>query len=173
MMLKISELPVDVQQKIPISIRSYSDEYEVEDLPASIQTLLKSWLERTPTMDYNIAFDVLPQVSEYGDLSVIQNIVTLIGEYLKNYFMITPEDYPFDPYFGSRLKRYLQTKDTSLRQTLISNEIDNIVAALSADMNINIQVTEINIEPIVELAHTEYKLTLKISINNSTATISL
>ena len=134
--------------------------------------MLDNYLKRTPEVEYKIAFDALPQVSEYGDLRTIQNVISLVVEYLKNYFMIFPEDYPFDPYFGSRLKRYLQMKDTSLQQTLINNEVQNVITALSGDLNVNIQVEEVIIEPQIRSVHTEYKITLKVKINDTAATIS-
>ena len=54
-----------------------------------------------------------------------------------------PEDYPFDSKFGSRLKRYLQTKDTTLRKQLVENEIDNIVNIIKAELEQDIRVENI------------------------------
>jgi hypothetical protein len=115
----------------------------------------------------------MPNVSEYGDFKTIANIRELVLEYLKNYFLTFPEDYPFDPYFGSRLKKYLHMRDTSLQQTFINNEVSNIVRVISADLEVLIEVVDISIEPINRESHMDYKITIQVKINEVEATLSI
>ena len=116
-------------------------------------------------------FDCTPNISEYGDFTTIQNVRELVLEYLKNYFLTFPEDYPFDPFFGSRLKKFLHMRDTSLQQTFIGNEVSNIVNVISADLGILIEIEDINIEPISGGSHTDYKISIKVKINETSSTL--
>ena len=45
MSIKLSDLPRDVQALIPYSIRTYKDEYELEDLPAVIRNIIEKYTD--------------------------------------------------------------------------------------------------------------------------------
>lgn len=173
MSINISELPRDVQSKIPYSIRTYKDEYELEELPVAIRTIIQKYIELKNTVTYNSVFDCTPGVSEYGDFHVVQNLKNLILEYLKNYFLTFPEDYPFDPTFGSKLKTYLHMRDTSLQQTFISNEVRNIINVIKADLGVLITIEDVKISPINNIASTDYQIEIKVKINDSIATLTV
>lgn len=173
MSIKLSELPRDVQQLIPYSIRTYKDEYELEDLPAVIRSIIEQYIDHKNTVSYLSVFDVTPGLSEYGDFQTINTIKTLVLEYLKNYFMVFPEDYPFDPNFGSRLKKYLHMRDTSLQQTLIATEVQNIVNVISADLNTIIEIEDVQINPIEKDSHVDYSISVKVKIGEVLYTLSL
>lgn len=169
----LSELPKAIVNQIPYSIRTYKDTYELDELPVSVRTIINKYLSHTTDVNYVTVFDCIPSISEYGDLKTIANIRELVLEYLKNYFLTFPEDYPFDPYFGSRLKKYLHMRDTSLQQTFISNEVSNIVRVISADLGILIEVEDVSIEPINRESHTDYKISIKVKINDIAATLTI
>jgi hypothetical protein len=171
--ISISSLPMSIQTQLPVSIRTHKDVYNLEDLPPIIRNIISDYLEKVGDIQYNIVFDTTPQVSEYGDFSTIENIRVLILEYLKNYFMTYEEDYPFDPYFGSKLKKYLQVRDTSLQQTLISSEVQSIVNVLSADLGARIEIEDIKIYSVAENARQEYQISIKVRINDILSAIEL
>lgn len=169
--ITISELPKTIQNQIPYSIKTYKDTYELDELPVSVRTIIEKHLLHTSQVKYSTAFDCVPIISEYGDLTTIGTVQNLVLEYLKNYFLTFPEDYPFDPFFGSKLKKFLHMRDTSLQRTFISSEVSNIVRVIAADLGILIKVEDIDITPISGGSHTDYKIEIKVKINDTPATL--
>ena len=166
-LIKISELPLDIQKEIPMSIRTFRDEYELSDLPNDIQFLIEDYLIHKKNVEYNLVLDATPYISPYGDFIVIDNIHTLVLEYLKQYLQIQPNDFPFDPLFGSSLKTHLQKRDTKLRQILVNNEIKNITKVIATDLNINIKISNLKIQKSSgNSIDVIYTIILKILINN-------
>lgn len=164
--VKISQLPLSIQSEIPLSVRSYKDDYDLTELPFDIQFLIEQYLEREKTVEYDFILDAKPNSSPYGDFEIIANAHDLVSEYLKNYFMTGPFDYPFDPTFGSRLKFQIHKLDTSIRQSVISNEVSNIVNILAEDVGIPITVTELDIQKSSTTGlETDYIIGLKILVN--------
>lgn len=166
MTVTLSKLPVFIQNQIPLSIRVFKDEYEFVELPGEIQDLIRPYTSTDPTVRYFLAFDILPEISVYGDFKTIPDIVEVISEYIKNYLMIRPGDYPFDPNFGSKLKEYLHTKDTTFRRHLISQEVNNIITVIQADLGNRIKVNRLDIIPTSQGAGTEFHIEIVISIND-------
>lgn len=173
MEISISSLPRSVQERLPISIRTFKDTYEIEDLPPTIRNIIEDYLDNIDNIRYETVFDTTPHVSEYGDFDTIKNIRILVLEYLKNYFMTYEEDYPFDPYFGSKLKKYLQVRDTSLQQTLIGTEVQSIINVISADLGASIQIEDVKIYSVDQSVNQEYRIQIKVKINDVVASIDL
>ena len=172
--VKISELPLSIQNQIPNSIRFLKDEYVIRELPFDIQNLVEDYLSQKKEVQYKRIFDCIPYASKYGDLAVIDNICDLIVEYLKNYFTITPKDYPWDPKFGSRIKYYLHNLDSATKHQLINTEVSNIVNTISSDLNLNIQVISVSITDTTENGFDlVYNVKIAISINNSKKNVNL
>ena len=174
----ISELPIDIQEQIPLSIR-ITDTHQLEDLPNDVQYLILTYLERPSVpYDYDVAYDAVPELSLYNDLKIITNKKDLMGEYLKNYFLIPVTSYPWDVTFGCRLKTYLSTRDTALRETLISSEVDNIVGAIGNDYDIDVKVNSIQVLPIKAGLtdyndYTYYKITIELEIEDEVVTVTM
>ena len=174
----ISDLPIDIQEQIPLSIRLI-DTHQLEDLPDDVQYLVLTYLERVNIgYEYAVVYDVIPKLSSYNDLTIIANKKDLISEYLKNYFLIPATSYPWDVMFGCRLKTYISTKDTSLRETLISNEVNNVVGAIATDYDIDISVSSIQIVPIHSGTinysdHTYYKITIELEVEDEEVVVSM
>ena len=165
--VKISELPISIQQQIPYSVRSYKDEYDLTELPFDIRFLIEEYLKRQENVEYNFVLDAVPNGSPYGDFGVLGNAHDLVVEYLKNYFMVGPFDYPFDPAFGSSLKYQIQKLDTNVRQQIISNEVSNIVDILVHDIGIPITIKSLNIDKASTTGvESNYIVRLKILVNN-------
>lgn len=162
----LSKLPVSIQRQIPLSLRSYKDIHVFEELPVVIQYLIRNYFEKELSVKYAVSYDIKPEISKYSDFRSIDNVTDLIVEYLKNYLLILPETYPWDPYFGSRLKYQIQTRDLNLRQTLITSEINNLVAAIATEVNADITVESVQIVPTSTGASTEYNATILLKINN-------
>lgn len=166
--VKISELPIDIQNKIPYSIKTYKDEYNIYDLPPKIQTLIYEYLEYKRTVKYKQSiFDISPDISNYGDLTPIDNVENLVIEYFKSYISITPGEFPWDPYFGSYLKTYIQRKDTTSTQILINNEAENIAKVISRDLSLPVYIEDINVTRLSPLdVGAEYNMVIILNINN-------
>jgi len=162
----LTKLPIAIQRQIPLSLRSYKDIHVFEELPVVIQYIIKDYFEKQFSVNYDVSFDIKPDISKYSDFKSIDNITDLVVEYLKNYLSILPETYPFDPYFGSKLKYQVQTKDINLRQTLVSSEINNIVKVVAAEVEADIDVESVEIVPTSMGASTEYNATILLKINN-------
>jgi len=168
----ISSLPLSIQNQLPMTIRTYKDEYVLSELPPQIQFLLIDYLKNTKNIKYKTVYDITPDISEYGDFDTLPTIKTTVLEYLKNYFLTLPNDYPFDPVFGSTLKLHLQTKDTQLRKTLVSAEVDSIINVLTADLGVNVKINSINIENLNKGDRVEYVISIDLSINEENVNIT-
>ncbi|MFW6246927.1 MAG: hypothetical protein ACOC22_01995 [bacterium] len=144
--IKISELPYKIRQSIPKSIKAFSDEYSLEDLPSDIRYQVEEFLSRDKSISYSVLYDAICEISEYGDFIAINDVYNLVVEYLKNYLQISQDSYPFDPSFYSELKHYLHKKNTSLQYRLVSNEINQIVDSISEDLDLPIELIDLEIK---------------------------
>ena len=160
----IPNLPKDIQEKIPISIRSVSDVFYLSELPPKIQELVREYVKNEVPVTYRTAYDLKPNISKYSDFEVLGSAKTTVVEYLKNYFQVLPGSYPFDPTFGCKLKSHLQTRDTHLRRLLIVDEINGVVNALSSDLGMPISVKNIEISPVASTLDTSLLCVITISI---------
>lgn len=166
MSIDLSTLPADIKRQIPLSIRTYKSVYELNELPVRIQTLIKKYQDVIPDITYTTVFDLKPNISEYSDFKTITNKVDLVLEYLKTYLQVVPKSYPFDPVFGCKLKNQLQTRDTELRKTLVSAEIDKIINVMRHDLDTKIKVLSMKMNKSENLDATEYYITLDLQIDD-------
>ncbi len=164
MKVSIPSLPKEVQEQIPMSIRSASDTYFLHELPPEIQELVREHLKKEVPVTYKVAYDLKASVSKYSDFEVMNTTKITVVEYLKNYFQTTPGSYPFDPTFGCKLKYHLQTRDTALRRLLVADEINGVVSALSSDLGLPITVKNISITSMPSTIDTTLKCVISISI---------
>lgn len=163
-LVNLTSLPNEIQEQIPISIRSSNNRYYLEDLPAKIQELIRSYVKKEVPVQYKSAFDLKPEISKYSDIFATGTVKETICEYLKNFFYTLPGSYPFDPAFGCRLKYHLQTKDTQLRRLLIQDEVNTVVNVLSSDLGLPITVKGITLSPISSALNTSMSCVINISI---------
>lgn len=171
----IDDLPSNVKAKIPYSIKTYKPEYKLEELPFEIQYYIKQYYSTQQVLDYSdTILDIKTAISMYGDFETITNIYDLVCEYLKVYMCTHEGTYPFDPYFGTRLKEYVQTKDTALQYTLINSEINAIANKLSYDLDLMIAIVSINIETTSrDGIDSVYNIKIKLKINDNLKQLDL
>jgi len=165
----IKNLPLSIQKQLPMSIRTYKTEYDLDELPPKEKELIRQYIESIKSIFYSSVYDISPNISKFADFETIPTIKELVLEYLKNYLYTLPGEYPFDPSFGCELKRHLQTKDTELRKTLVHNEIMNIVNILSADLGVAITVNGISISPTDNSSNVEYNCSISLTIESESA----
>ena len=162
--INIPSLPKEIQDKIPISIRSAGDDYYMDELPPKIQELIREYSKYEVPVTYRTVYDLVPNISKYSDLETTQTTKKTVVEYLRNYFQTVPGSYPFDPTFGCKLKYHLQTRDTQLRRLLVADEINGVVNAMSSDLGVPIVVKNITINPISSSMNVSLMCTISISI---------
>ena len=172
--IDFTTLPKEVLSQIPFSLRTAGNVHYIKELPTGVQYLIKKYLEeRTPAVSYENVYDTIPEISIYSDLTTITDAKKLILEYLKNYLLITLGSYPFDVQFGSYLKQQLHTKDISLRNALISNEISLVAGVVGLDYNIDVTVLSVSIGKTDGDLYTEYSTVIKVKIEDENFTIEI
>jgi hypothetical protein len=163
----INQLPIAIQQSLPMTIRTLKPEYELSELPPREREIIRKYLDNIRTIKYGTVYDLTPNISEFADFQTISSTKQLIVEYLKNYFYTSPGEYPFDPSFGCELKKHLQTKDTELRKTLVHSDIHNVINVVSEDLGVPITVESISIENTGDHVSSAYTATVAIKINQT------
>ena len=143
--IDMSSLPRDLRNKIPISIRAFKNTYELSELPVDIRRLVEGYYGETSEVKYKHVYDFTPELTEYGDFKPIESIQDLVIEYLQNYLMILPNQYPFDAEFGCNLKKYILKKDTTLNSELLSGEVELLISNIARDIDVAIDVLEFNL----------------------------
>lgn len=162
----ISELPISIQRQLPFSIRTKRKEYSLSKLPYPVQYLVKKYLKTKKDIKYDFVLDYTWSPSKYGDFKPIDNYYDLVLEYIRTYLLIQRGSYPFDPTFYSKLKEYIQVKDTNLQRTLINNEIRRIISIVSSDLNIPIIISDLKIIKSTKLFSGSQSISVVLKINN-------
>ena len=169
MKIDLTTLPQAIQDQLPLSVR-LQKLVEVFDLPLNLQyIILNNNLVPVTTGLYrpiNI-IDADFQISPYNDFAIDTSKRTAIIKYIKNYLLTPKGTYPFDPEFGNSLKRHLQTRDTTIRDTLLTAEMKRIVSTIQDSFNINIQILGSQLTPINVLDRIEYQIDIKFSIEDT------
>jgi hypothetical protein len=175
MFIKLSDLDTSIYSQIPLSIRLNTDVVELEKLPFEIQYLITKNLNK-PEIDVyrpsNI-YDTQFTVNIYNDMESFQSKKKAVIYYIKNYILTAKGKYPFDPEFGNNLKKYLQTKDTVLRQKLLASELDVMINLVNTSFNVSIKVINAQLLPYNYGDHVEYLLQIKINIENEDVTFQV
>lgn len=167
MKIHLDSLPKSVLSKIPLSIRTFKKEYELEELPFPVQKLIEEYSEKTVNLEYPPVYDIRPEISNQGDFQILNTVEDTVVYYFLNYLRTLPGEYPFDPTFGCKLKLYLQTRDTGLRQTLISTEATKIAETISSDFGEKVEILDINVtEQQLNIDSAGYLINILIRIND-------
>lgn len=164
MQVDFTKLPIEIQRKIPLSLRSRKSIYDLDELPGPIYNLVKSYTIKGFDVNYKVVFDIKSSLSIYGDFETITNMSDLVCGYLENYFKLTSESYPFDAVIECKMKQYVNTKDVAFRQTLISNELNNIISIISDELGVKISVNDIKLIPTSSDNQFGYNILINISI---------
>jgi len=167
-------LPKKILQKIPLSLRIAKDIHEFNELPNDIQYLLANYKLNTPVeINYSNVLDLKPEISIYNDIQTIQNVKELVIEYLMNHLQVLIGSYPYDVDIGSSLKYHLQTRDTTLRNTLVSNELNLIIDAITNQYKLNISIINKQYTNIQYEDRTEIQLSLTIKVDEEEFNVNL
>lgn len=167
-------LPKNILQKIPLSLRIAKDIHQFNELPNDIQYLLANYKLNTPAENnYSNVLDLQPEISIYNDIQTIPDVKTLVIEYLMNYLKVLVGSYPYDVNTGSSLKKHLQTRDTALRNTLVSNELNLIIDAITNQYKLNILIINKQYKNIQYEDRTEIQLSLTIKVDEEEFTVNL
>jgi hypothetical protein len=174
-LVDLNNLPKIILDKIPLSIRAANKKVELEELPLSIQYMINDYIivENDEIYTNPEFYDVHPEITHYNDCKILSNRKEIAKSYLFNYFSTKKGHYPFDPEFGNNLHLHLQTKDTSLRKTLISNELSDIIRLVNSSFSFNISVIESGIYSTDIGGGIEYFLNLKIKIEDEVIQLSV
>ena len=165
--VNFDDFPTDLLRQIPLSLRNNRTEYLFKELPIEIQYLIEKYYEeKVPEIGYDNLLDADFNISLYSDFQVIDNKRDLIGNYLKNYLNIRIGSYPFDVDFGCALKDQLHTKDTSLRNTLVSEEIYSIATVIGNDYSANVTVSDFKIDSYQDYDKVEYFAKISLQVND-------
>ncbi len=174
MNIQLEKLPKNILDQIPISIKTTKSTYNINELPEKIKYLInKYYSEARKDISYsNNVFDISPIIDKYNDFIVLNKKFAVI-EYFKNYLQIYKSAYPYDVSFGCKLKEYLQTRDTSLQETEISVELNNMINVLTNDYNISIIINSTEIIHNPQHIFTEYMLRINLTIENENFEINV
>lgn len=177
MFIDISNLSSSDLSKIPLSIRLNfkSNIINVDDLPIEVAYELRnintSNIKNIPYVEKSTV-DLIPKLSVYTDFLSISSKNDAIIEYVKNFLLVDRGDYPFDPTFGTTIKKYLQTLDTTSIKLLIDNELRNLTSALSMAFDIDVRILTSKLIPINNSVSVEYKLIIELSVEDVISTLT-
>jgi len=172
--INFNNLPKNILQKIPLSLRISKDIHVFKDLPNEIQYLLLNYkLNVTNETDYTDVLDLKPEVSIYNDFKTIRNVRELAIEYLMNHLKVLTGSYPYDVSIGSSLKYHLQTKDTTLRNTLVSNELNLIIDAVTNKYKLDVRIKNKKFSNVQFEDRTEVQLDLSLSVDDEEFEVTL
>lgn len=176
MKILIKDLDPNLRKELPLTLQIEESPVEISQLPLYIQYLL-----HTKRLDYikdnsykqHDFYDVYFRSSEYQDLQVCKTKKETVIEYIRNYLLVPRGTYPFDPSFGNRLKTHLQTRDTYLRETLLNNELKELVNVISTSFDIGINIISSRTVPVRLEDQTQYYLDVVFNIDEDMVTFSL
>lgn len=172
--IKIKDLPPKLLDQFPYSIRFQQPQYILSDLPTEIQYLIKKYYEQQVVeVEYDTVYDSKFEISNYSDFGIYNSKKELVLDYFCNYLKMHLGSYPYDVNFGCALKKQIHTRDSSLRSTLISNELHLIAGVLGNDFDMNIHVMNFEVIPYQDYDKTEYILRLTVKINEEVDTVSI
>lgn len=177
MQVNISSLSADVLSKIPLSIRlnSKNNILNVDDLPIEVAYELRNSnlnsSDIAPYVDPSTV-DIIPKLSVYTDFLSLTSKNNAIIEYVKNFLLIDKGDYPFDPTFGTEIKKFLQRLDTSTTMVLVNNELRNITYALSLAFNVPITILKSKVVPVDNAVSAEYRLIIELEVEDVKTTLT-
>ena len=172
--IKIDSLPLHIYKKIPLSIKTHKNEYELSELPFSVQQLVGDYIDKS--IEYDSIYDCEPVISEFGDFKVIDDIKILIKMYIKNYFETNVGSYPFNGSIGNELQNLLDTKDTNLQHLYLTEAMDDMINVFNTsyqDYTITLNDLRIGKKTIESRVESNISMTLNIggSLQNIDVTV--
>lgn len=166
--IKLDSLPLSLYRRIPLSIKVRKNEYLIEELPFEIRSLISEHIKKDKIEYDTKVYDGINFISEYGDLKVIDNLVDLILEYIKNYFQTNRGEYPFNGVIGSGIKKLLNKKDSTLQNLLVNEEMNDMVRTFNMNKSFGdkISVKNANVDRKVYAGYIEYDINIDIMVGD-------
>jgi hypothetical protein len=172
-LIQLQELPRDIINKIPMSLRINKTELDISNLSPYLRYLLIPFVEvKEEYQSQKLIYDLIPNISVYSDLETINTKKKLVVEYLKNFILTSKKSYPFDPEAGSILKELLQTKNDSIKKTLFSNELSRIVNEIKSIFSIPVVINSYNLNEVDYGVYAGYTLAIDMTIEEEPIQIS-
>lgn len=173
MIINLETLPVDIYRKIPLSIKTYKKEYELEDLPYDIQALISNSYSKEKELTYvNKVYDFKCEFSEYGDFINISNLRYLVIDYMNNYLRTLLGEYPFNGSVGSNVKKLLQKKDTTIQRLYMTEELNRMIRSFGSNIDKKISVSSFDIIRSNNNVYTEYTINIVMKVDDVSTNIS-
>jgi len=172
MIINLESLPLDIYSKIPLSIKTYKKEYDLEELPYDIQLLIGSYSKEKTLTYSNKIYDFKCDFSEYGDFTSIANLRYLVIDYMNNYLRTLLGEYPFNGSIGSNVKKLLQKKDTTIQRLFMTEELDRMIRSFGSNIDKKISVSSFNINKSDNTVSTEYTISIVLNIDDVSTNIS-
>ncbi len=174
MIIDLKTLSLDLINKIPLSIRLNSKDnlIDTDNLPLEVLYELRNLKEEFPIEKYidDSTFDLRPSFSVYTDFTSINNKKDAIIEYVKNYLTVDKGDYPFDPTFGTSIKKYLQVLDAEPAQISINQELLNLASILQNSFEIPVNIGNLGLRKIDNQVSSYYELNITVKVSNQEST---
>jgi hypothetical protein len=172
MIINLESLPLEIYSKIPLSIKTYKKEYDLEELPYDIQLIIGSYSKEKELTYSNKVYDFKCDFSEYGDFTTIANLRYLVIDYMNNYLRTLLGEYPFNGSIGSNVKKLLQKKDTTIQRLFMTEELDRMIRSFGSNIDKKISVGSFNINKSNNAVSTEYTISIVLNIDDVSTNIS-
>ncbi len=172
MIINLKTLPLSIYKKIPLSIKTLKDEYDLDDLPYSVQKLILD-INQQKEIDYkDSVYDFQPQITELGDFKPIENLKILVVDYMYNYLHTLLGEYPFNCLVGSNVKKLLQKKDTTIQKLYMSEELNRMIMSFGTTIDKNIKLKTFDLSKKDHNVYVEYTYTIELIIDDEPTTLS-
>lgn len=175
MIIDLNTLDTKLLSKIPLSIRLNSKDnlIDTDNLPLEVLYELRNIKEQKPITTYvdDSTFDLRPDFSIYNDFASINTKKDAIIEYVKNYLIVDKGDYPFDPSFGTSIKKYLQLLDGDPAQISINQELLNLSNILKNSFEIPVTIANMGLRKIDNQVSSYYELNVMVKVDDSATSI--
>lgn len=175
MLINLNTLDINLLSKIPLSIRLNAKDnlINTDTLPLDVLYELRNIKEQEPTSTYidDSTFDLKPSFSVYNDFTSINSKKDAIIEYVKNYLIVDKGTYPFDPSFGTSIKKYLQLLDADPAQISISQELINLSNILKNAFEVPVTISNMGLRKIDNQVSSYYELNVMVKVNDFTTSI--
>lgn len=172
MIINLESLPLEIYKRIPISIKTYKKEYELEELPYDIQKIIGE-VKQEKTINYSKCYDFDCDISEHGDYVIIDNLRRLVINYMMNYMKTLNGEYPFNGSIGSKVKRLLQKKDTTTQRLFMTEEFNKMVKMFATSVDSDIKVKNFDVyKSSSNNVATEYTVNIVLDIDDESTNIN-
>ncbi len=170
MIVDLNTLNSTLLNKIPLSIRlnAKNNLIETDNLPLEVLYELRNLKDEIPIAKYidDSTFDLKPSFSIYTDFTSINSKKDAIIEYVTNYLIVDKGDYPFDPTFGTSIKKYLQLLDAEPAQISINQELVNLASVLNSSFKIPVTISNMGLRKIDNDVSSYYELNINVKVND-------